>query len=537
MDFPTELSLNTRSTRGRAQKKIRKDMALPWYRVHVVVLNNPGRVLAVHIMHTSLVSGWAGSMALYELARFDPSDPVLNPMWRQGMLVMPMMARLGVVSSWYGWSVLGGDFQKPGLWSFEGVAGCHLVLSGLCLMAACWHWLYSDIEIFREPVSGLPALDLPKVFAIHLGLASALSFGFGLFHVMGVFGPGIWVSDIYGLTGRVRGVVPEWGAEGFDPFLPGGIASHHIAVGLLGFVATYFHLEVRPPRELFVLLRMGDIETVLSSSIAAVFFAAFVMSGTVWYGSAANPIELLGPTRYQWDAEYFELEIQRRVDSSMRDGLSLSQAWSAIPDKLAFYDYIGNNPAKGGLFRAGPMNKGDGIARCWLGHPVFRLAGTGEELKVRRMPTFFETFPVLLVDSFGRLQADIPFRRAESIFSIELVGVTCDIYGGKLDGLSYKGSPEVKRWARRSQLGELFEFDRRALRSDGVFRASPRAWLVFAHLVFAFFFFLGHLWHGGRVLFKDVLSGIGKGPEVSERVQFGTFQKVGDSSTRKRRTL
>jgi photosystem II CP47 chlorophyll apoprotein len=28
-----------------------------------------------------------------------------------------------------------------------------------------------------------------------------------------------------------------------------------------------------------------------------------------------------------------------------------------IPDKLAFYDYIGNNPAKGGLFRAGPMIK------------------------------------------------------------------------------------------------------------------------------------------------------------------------------------
>jgi photosystem II CP47 chlorophyll apoprotein len=43
-------------------------MALPWYRVHTVVLNDPGRLIAVHLMHTSLVSGWAGSMALYELA-------------------------------------------------------------------------------------------------------------------------------------------------------------------------------------------------------------------------------------------------------------------------------------------------------------------------------------------------------------------------------------------------------------------------------------------------------------------------------------
>ena len=73
-------------------------MGLPWYRVHTVVINDPGRLLAVHIMHTALVAGWAGSMALYELAIFDPSDAVLNPMWRQGMFVMPFMARPGVTA-------------------------------------------------------------------------------------------------------------------------------------------------------------------------------------------------------------------------------------------------------------------------------------------------------------------------------------------------------------------------------------------------------------------------------------------------------
>ncbi len=46
----------------------------------------------------------------------------------------------------------------------------------------------------------------------------------------------------------------------------------------------------------------------------------------------------------------------------MSNGSSLSEAWNKIPEKLAFYDYIGNNPAKGGLFRSGPMNNGDGIA-------------------------------------------------------------------------------------------------------------------------------------------------------------------------------
>ena len=58
---------------------------------------------------------------------------------------------------------------------------------------------------------------------------------------------------------------------------------------------------------------MGNIETVLSSSIAAVFFAAFVVAGTMWYGSAATPVELFGPTRYQWDQGFFQQEIERRV--------------------------------------------------------------------------------------------------------------------------------------------------------------------------------------------------------------------------------
>jgi hypothetical protein len=44
------------------------------FRVHAIVLNDPGRLLSVHIMHTGLVSGWAGSMIFYEIAAFDPND-------------------------------------------------------------------------------------------------------------------------------------------------------------------------------------------------------------------------------------------------------------------------------------------------------------------------------------------------------------------------------------------------------------------------------------------------------------------------------
>jgi photosystem II CP47 chlorophyll apoprotein len=32
-------------------------MGLPWYHVYTVVLNDPGRLFSVHIMHTALVAG------------------------------------------------------------------------------------------------------------------------------------------------------------------------------------------------------------------------------------------------------------------------------------------------------------------------------------------------------------------------------------------------------------------------------------------------------------------------------------------------
>ncbi|CAN6459335.1 unnamed protein product [Victoria cruziana] len=446
-------------------------MGLPWHHVHTVVLNDPSRLLSVHIMHTTLVSGWAGSMALYELAIFDPSDPILVPMWRQGMFVIPFMTRLEITNSWGGWSITGGIVTNLGIWSYEGVARAHIVFSGLCFLAAIWRWVYWDLEIFCDECMGKPSLDLPKIFGIHLFLSGLACFGFDAFHVTGLYGPGIWVSDPCGLTRKVKPVNPLWGAEGFDPFVPEGIASHHIAAGTLGILAGLFHLSVR----------MGNIKTVLSSSIAAVFFAAFIIAGTMWYGSATTPIELFGPTRYQWDQGYFQQEIYRRVNAGLAENLSLSESCSKIPDKLAFYDYIGNNLMKGGLLRAGSMNNGDGIAIGWLGHPVFKDK-EGHEFFVRRMPIFFETFLIVLVDGDGIVRANVPFRRVQSKYTVEQVGVTVEFYGGELDEVIYNDPATMKKYARCAQLGEIFEWDRTTLKSDGVFRSSPRDWFTFGML-------------------------------------------------------
>ena len=39
-------------------------------------------------MHSGFAAGWSGVMVLYELITVDPTDPVYNPIWRQGCYVI-----------------------------------------------------------------------------------------------------------------------------------------------------------------------------------------------------------------------------------------------------------------------------------------------------------------------------------------------------------------------------------------------------------------------------------------------------------------
>jgi photosystem II CP47 chlorophyll apoprotein len=427
-----------------------KAIRLAWFRVHIVVLNDPGRLISVHIMHTGLVAGWSAVMLLYELIIFDPTDAVYNPMWRQGCYLMPFVSRIGVLSSLYSWSN-GIELSTNPYWTYETVSAAHIVLCGASILAAFWHWAYWDLDVFIDQTTGKCLLDLNKMFGIHLFLASNACFGFGYAHLTGFAGPGMWTSDSFGLLGSVRLVKPIYSVIGLAPFCYGAISAHHIVSGLFGICVGLWHISSRAGALLYKLLSMGNIESVLSSSIAAVFFAAFVNSSLMWYAAASTPLELFGPSRYHWDNGYFEQAIERRVKSV--DSVFSNKAWEQVPDKLVLYDYIGCNPSKGGLFRVGPMLKGDGLLQNWLGHASFEMGTLA--LAVRRMPAFFETFPVILIDQGGTLRADIPFRRAESAYSIEQRQVVLYFSGGILNGTQYSTPSLVKAYARKAQFGEI----------------------------------------------------------------------------------
>ncbi|CAL9139048.1 unnamed protein product (mitochondrion) [Musa acuminata var. zebrina] len=144
----------------------------------------------------------------------------------------------------------------------------------------------------------------------------SLRVGFGAFHVTGLYD--IWVSYPYGLTGEVKPFNPAWGAEGerikLLSFGPGGIASHQIAAGTFG--GGLFHLSVSRS---ILRITYGPIYfncTFPVVSRCCFFAAAFVVAGTMWYGSATTPISFFGPTRNQWIRETFRNKsIYRRVSA------------------------------------------------------------------------------------------------------------------------------------------------------------------------------------------------------------------------------
>lgn len=115
----------------------------------------------------------------------------------------------------------------------------------------------------------------------------------------------------------------------------------------------------------------------------------------------------------------------------------------------------------------------------------------------------------MLVEGFR-----VPFRRAESKYALERLGLSVTFNGGALDGLKLTNKASVAGIARRAQFGELLEFDRQTSNSDGVLRTSPRGWFTFAHISFGLFFLFGHWWHASRTLYRDLLSGIDKDASV-----------------------
>lgn len=126
-------------------------------------------------MHRAFVTGWSDILILYELILVDSTDPIYNPIWRQGCYGIPFISRLGVLCSLYNWS-LGIEFNLKASWTYETVFLAHLSLSGSLIVSSLWHWAYWDIEIFVGYGTTNLVLDLNQLFGTSSRLYISLCF-------------------------------------------------------------------------------------------------------------------------------------------------------------------------------------------------------------------------------------------------------------------------------------------------------------------------------------------------------------------------
>jgi photosystem II CP47 chlorophyll apoprotein len=72
-----------------------------------------------------------------------------------------------------------------------------------------WHWVYWDLELFRDPRTGEP-IRFTKFFGIHLLLSGLACFGFGAFHVTVIWSWYLGFRCIWYYR-KVQPVAPSWG--------------------------------------------------------------------------------------------------------------------------------------------------------------------------------------------------------------------------------------------------------------------------------------------------------------------------------------
>ena len=252
-----------------SSSRLEDDSGIPWWSGNARLKDVSGKLLGAHVAHGGLIVFWAGAITLFELSQFDVSQP----MYEQGLIVLPHLASLG-------WGV-GAGGQILDTHPYFVIGALHLISSAFLGFGGIFHSLWGPSYLENSSdFFGYQWRDTNKmtnIIGIHLGL---LGLGAFLLVAKAMFFGGLYDPTI----GEVRVVTNPT----LNPLIIYGYQTHfasvdnledviggHIWVGILLILGGIWHLNTKPfawTKNLFV----WSGEAYLAYSLGALALMGFV---------------------------------------------------------------------------------------------------------------------------------------------------------------------------------------------------------------------------------------------------------------------
>ncbi|ERN42299.1 chlorophyll a/b binding light-harvesting protein [Rubidibacter lacunae KORDI 51-2] len=279
-----------------------------------------GKLLGAHVAHAALIVFWAGAITLFEVSRFDPS----LPMYEQGLILLPNLARLGLG--------VGENGTIVDTYPYFAIGAVHLISSAFLGAGGIFHSIKGPDKLEGKfPFFGYNWEDSNKmttILGIHLVLLGvgafllvlkAIAFG-GLYDpelesVRTISNPTLNPFTIYSYFFGLNGKFWLASVDNLEDVVGG-----HIWIGTICILGGTWHINTTPfdwAKRLFV----WSGEAYLSYSVGAVSLMAFVATLFVSVNSLVFPTEFFGPT--------LTLVFDRFPVFVSPDGVLTSRVWLA----------------------------------------------------------------------------------------------------------------------------------------------------------------------------------------------------------------